>query len=380
MIERLTGMRFGTVGFRAAGEIEREDYDDVVVPELRRALEAGGGLGWLRSRHAMALLVFVAGCFGLAVQAAEASFPGRNGLIAFEREGPQGQTTVWGVDAAGGRARQLTRVPRRCARGETRSWSDREPSFSASGRAIVYVHSDDCDPRSSDGIYAMRSNGTGRRLVLQEEIGVYEGAAYPALSRSGRWLAFNEFLDDISITGFARPTRTPSLPEARYDLLAKPAWGSNGRLALSACSSVCGLDAGGHIATIAQSGNRLRLATRSTRDSAPDWSPRSERIVFRRESASSVPHFFVGEPFRGDVWVARAQARRKQRPRRLTFSKDAFSPVWSPDGRYIAYVRARDLYRHGSLWIMRAADGQGQRLIATGVLADRISWQPRIGQ
>jgi len=34
----------GTVGFRAAGEIERDDYDKVLGPELRRALEAGGGL------------------------------------------------------------------------------------------------------------------------------------------------------------------------------------------------------------------------------------------------------------------------------------------------------------------------------------------------
>ena len=34
----------GTVGFRAAGEIEREDYDEVLVPELRRAVEAGTGL------------------------------------------------------------------------------------------------------------------------------------------------------------------------------------------------------------------------------------------------------------------------------------------------------------------------------------------------
>ena len=44
MIERLTAMPPGTVGFRAAGEIEREDYDEVLVPELRRAVEAGGGL------------------------------------------------------------------------------------------------------------------------------------------------------------------------------------------------------------------------------------------------------------------------------------------------------------------------------------------------
>jgi len=42
MIERLADMPAGTVGFRVAGDVEREDYDDVLVPELRRALEAGG--------------------------------------------------------------------------------------------------------------------------------------------------------------------------------------------------------------------------------------------------------------------------------------------------------------------------------------------------
>jgi stage II sporulation SpoAA-like protein len=44
MIERLDDMPPGTVGFRATGEIEREDYDEVLRPELRRALEAGTGL------------------------------------------------------------------------------------------------------------------------------------------------------------------------------------------------------------------------------------------------------------------------------------------------------------------------------------------------
>ena len=34
----------GTLGFRATGEIEREDYDEVLAPQLKRALEAGGGL------------------------------------------------------------------------------------------------------------------------------------------------------------------------------------------------------------------------------------------------------------------------------------------------------------------------------------------------
>lgn len=44
MIERLTDMPPGTIGFRVAGEIERADYDDVLVPELQRGLDAGDGL------------------------------------------------------------------------------------------------------------------------------------------------------------------------------------------------------------------------------------------------------------------------------------------------------------------------------------------------
>jgi SpoIIAA-like len=44
MIERIADMPPGTIGFRVKGEVEREDYDNVLEPELRRALDAGGGL------------------------------------------------------------------------------------------------------------------------------------------------------------------------------------------------------------------------------------------------------------------------------------------------------------------------------------------------
>jgi hypothetical protein len=39
MVERLSDMPAGTVGFRVAGEVEREDYERVLVPDLRAALE-----------------------------------------------------------------------------------------------------------------------------------------------------------------------------------------------------------------------------------------------------------------------------------------------------------------------------------------------------
>ena len=103
----------------------------------------------------------------------------------------------------------------------------------------------------------------------------------------------------------------------------------------------------------------------------PDWSPTADRIVFQREKD-------VGGTIKADVLTAPARPKRHRRPLRLTATRDAYFPVWSPDGRSIAYVRAPGLQStNGSLWTMRAPDGGGQRLIATGVVANRISWQPR---
>jgi hypothetical protein len=44
MIESLSDMPPGTLGFRVTGEVQREDYDKVLAPELERAVAAGEGL------------------------------------------------------------------------------------------------------------------------------------------------------------------------------------------------------------------------------------------------------------------------------------------------------------------------------------------------
>jgi hypothetical protein len=44
MVERITDMPPGALGFRVTGEVERKDYDEVLTPELTRAVESGSGL------------------------------------------------------------------------------------------------------------------------------------------------------------------------------------------------------------------------------------------------------------------------------------------------------------------------------------------------
>ena len=328
----------------------------------------------LRPRLVAGLVAALA-CFVAAVPVAEASFAGGNGRIAFERRGAHGEWTLWSLDLSSGREQQLTRVPRVCA-GREGTWTDQGASFSASGQQLVYMHEDACDPRRPDGIYVMRSDGTGQRLLLRDRPDKWRVS--PALSPGDRWLTFTFESDraarEVVTTSFRRPddARRAVRGFPRYDYQADPSWSATGRLAL-ALGTPRRLS-GSHIATVAANGKDLRLVTRSMRDWQPDWSPTSSRIVFRREAVGSSRRF----TFRGDVFVASARNRGRRRPRRLTFSRDAFTPVWSPDGRYIAYVRAPDLVSpNGSLWIMRATDGQQQRLVARRAVAGRISWQPQ---
>jgi hypothetical protein len=44
MIELMDDMPDGTLGFRVSGDVQRADYTDVMVPELRKAVEQGDGL------------------------------------------------------------------------------------------------------------------------------------------------------------------------------------------------------------------------------------------------------------------------------------------------------------------------------------------------
>src|SRR5687768_8755913 len=47
MIERIHDMPDGTIGFRAKGEIEKEDYENVLAPQLREAISKGDGVRML---------------------------------------------------------------------------------------------------------------------------------------------------------------------------------------------------------------------------------------------------------------------------------------------------------------------------------------------
>jgi Tol biopolymer transport system component len=292
------------------------------------------------------------------VPVAEASYPGRNGLIAFSRVGPNlnSPETIWLVDPRSGRTRPLTRARR------FSSWEDYSPSFSPSGRFVAYVHSDDCD---GDGLYVIRVDGRERRRVLHDLT-----ADIPVFSPSATRLAFDSGDGETAIMELKDPGSRRELVLSRRSryFTASPAWAVTGRLAIVVGGDDRGL---GHIATVRPNGTGLHLVTRSARDASPDWSPTAGRIAFERDKPNSGDYI-------SDILVAPARAQRHARPRRITHTRDAFFPVWSPDGRNIAFPRARIDDATASLYIARARDGERLRVVARHLdPVGRISWQPR---
>jgi Tol biopolymer transport system component len=305
-----------------------------------------------------------------AAPAAEATFPGRSGDIAFSRaesdpEDEGIQAPLWLVDPRTRGERRLTAVPRRCRRSE--DWWDAEPSYSPSGRRIVYVHFDDCGRGLRWGIYVMRADGSHRRLLIRER-GDEIGVSAPVFSPNGRRIAFTRtfFYDldgdgirdqtDAVYTASARPQRRPRRTLVRASVgsqfgpVQKISWGPARAIALN-------LE---HRLTIVRPGRRGRRRLINGR--APDWSPSASSLAFQRYEG----------PAR-DISNIFSVRRSGRRLRRVTSSGNAVNPVWSPGSSQIAFLDpARE-----TLNAISVKDGRRRVLARRVDWTGKLAWQAR---
>jgi TolB protein len=106
-------------------------------------------------------------------------------------------------------------------------------------------------------------------------------------------------------------------------------------------------------------GSGLRRMTSGTGvDCAPVWSPDGEKIAFHRSLVRREGDKVVGVDF--DVYVINADGSGE---RNLTGDAQSFLPIWSPDGRKIAFWSGPD--GNGGVYVVNA-DGSKRRLLADG--------------
>jgi Tol biopolymer transport system component len=114
-------------------------------------------------------------------------------------------------------------------------------------------------------------------------------------------------------------------------------------------------------------GSGLRRLTRGPGvDCAPVWSPDGQKIAFQRLLVRGEGEKIVGFDF--DVYVINADGSGEQ-----NLTGDALSerPIWSPDGRKIAFGSGPD--GNGGIYVMNA-DGSERRMLARNHALG--SWSP----
>ena len=266
-----------------------------------------------------------------AAESAWASFPGRNGKIAYLwigasafRGGPTA-TSIRTVDPRTGAVRVLRDCPLRADLPSTYTeCSVRAPSWAPDGSKLAFpiTHTTSGPPgeapRVEPGLATMAADGGS----LEEHVTEQDHLALSWSPGGGRFL-LDRFPQG---SGLDNAVFLASLDGTELGRVARGQdadWSSRGEIALGRylgqeCLPVCQ-----DIFITRLGGTPRRLTQRG--GSSPSWSPHGSKLAFVRL---------------GDVYVVRRTGRGLHRVTR----RGGSNPAWSPDGRWIAFIRNRSLY------------------------------------
>jgi Tol biopolymer transport system component len=281
------------------------------------------------------------------------------------------------------------------------------PEDPLSRTRIAYIGWTDAN---GSGLHIIDADGTNDRWIVRH-------ASQPTWSPDGTRIAFSasyvppvggETLNDeiwlIDVDG-TDPVRLTVDP-ARGPDDTWPTWSPDG----TQIAFVSDRDGNEEIYRIGVDGTGLvRLTATTATDLAPSWSPDGERLLFvsdglllsMRVDGSDVrrlgPWWSAGAPAWSpdgssvalstrqsgrseEIWIASADGLSYRRLTDNARTTDDEDPVWSPDGRKLAFVSDRDNGNSGTVYTMRADGSHPVRLAANISHGPRsVSWSPFLG-
>ena len=298
----------------AVQELERPNEGGAVSERLAAFRQLVNTVG-----VAMALIVLVIG----VAPPATATFPGRNGRIAFSSDrGGGGDAEIYTMRPQGGGVIQVTDAPGNSI------FSDWTPD----GRKIVFdsdrVTGGCSEQRCNVEIFITNVNGSDVRRLTRSP--AFEGS--PAVSPDGRRVAFESDRDgDPEIyTMWLDGTHVKQVTHNDW-LDFNPSWSPSGRRLAYQSNSGRGFDQSA-IFTIGVAGShRRRVTPWRLKAGAVDWAPGGVRLTFNSNDVVDAA---------SAIYTIRKDGSELRRLTSPAPGDSSFLPTWSPDGRNIAFARA----------------------------------------
>jgi TolB protein len=277
----------------------------------------------------------------LLAPAAQATYPGKPGPIAYSFVDSSEGGTSGGLVTHGPRAKQkpmtLTENP-----------GDRAPAYSPNGRLVAFEGQREAGEPQGTHIYVMRADGSGVRPLTK-------GSFYdsdPTFSPDGKQIVFERsaisnhltHLFEVSAAG-GEPTQLTSGTGHDSEAVFAP----NGHSIIFVSDRR--KSSRDDIFAMRPNGSEVRLLLGGSRnETAPDVSPNGRHVVFASNSNGRGPNLFLA-PIDGSARHPITHSRHN------CFESQCFAdPAFSPDGRHIAFVGiGRD---SSDLQVMRT-DGRG---------------------
>jgi TolB protein len=258
-----------------------------------------------------------------------ATFPGRNGTIAFTDSSSQLST----MNPDGTHKRRLTHL-------SSAAYVE-APQYSADGNWVVF----DSSRLHNTDIYIIKSDGTQLKRVTND-------ATYgwsPSWSPDGKRIVY---ASDGSASQILIMHRDGSHIRALGSATGEyPRFSPNGKKI-----AYGGADGLIHVMS-ADGSHDHALTTGPATSDYPDWSPDGKKIGYTSNASGQ-----------SEVWIMRSDGTHAHQ---VTTTGAEFSPVFSPDGTKILYRNGHD---PGSLFVSRL-DGSARHKIA-GTPGCCEGWQP----
>ncbi len=303
-----------------------------------------------RSRATLVALLSAAIALGLAAAPAGASFPGRNGLIAFAS--PSG---IWVMSSGGSGQRLLADT----------TFGDAAPSFSPNGRTILFTR-----PAASGRPQIWETNvaGTSAKRLSRDSANDEQ----PSFSPNGRKIVFWRYrrlrhdgtpesqIWEMNSDGTHEHQLTH---DAGFDI--EPSFAPSGRQIAFARDSVNSLDTTVLVMGANGSGER---PLGMDYEAYPSFSADGTRLVFIRTDP-------IGAGY--GMWVAAADGSSFLQLTRESWGMAIENPSFSPDDRQIVFDRHSSPTGPPQIFIVRADGSHRRQLTHLAGGAEDPTWGPR---